>query len=718
LIAIIIAITHNQPSPAGILDRLPSWPVTDVGEPIPDELVQLWSGGGKKGADGQPPIAKWCPGLIGHFDSFPSKAPRRPPNLTTPDDEGEDEGDQHTSCDDGDQTMYNGMLCAVGFAAGCTAVAQAQDTDGRWFRSPHRRWVWTARCKDLLDWESQGTPNKYMLYQKRCAYGFSPDHNLGVLLYVLTQKNVAAYQKWLNWLNRNSETTKLCKEGGAPTDDCWERIIWPRVCTEDIGHGKKPQKIPMLNRYGGECALRPWDALDFAAVNQALHVVPPARMSNWDVESRAMMRSGKEFAGAVVPVTRAIEGPPLLFMASFDDASKFSLHLDAVRVLIRMLIRNPSLQLINLPDLPDPSNLPGILDFASSDATDPLSIHFAARQMADRAPNNAFFRVLADGPTPKVRTLILERCPSATDTTDSGHWIWEKGPADATGAKEHSMGWDCAFVGALYNKMRVERSLLEELLDRFLMYAHPVAAMTRGASEALQTAQALNALKANALREAEQGLHDANDFIDNAYDQLRQATLNNIRDVTDDLGRLHNREIELENELASLANRAAGLPDEIVQRQVRRWCRVCRHLVRFINVPNPAKQEVLRQADSVRAQLAELRTNAISQATSIVNELNGTLAELDRKLQQARANVQNRVLDAAIEVARTELEQTEKEISDARKQVARIDRLDAQIQSRIALWRGEEPMMHAMEQPAPIDALPAKDPPAETVNSE
>jgi len=44
------------------------------------------------------------------------------PDPKKPEDEGEDEKDQHTFCDDGDQTMYNGMLCAVGFNAGCSAV--------------------------------------------------------------------------------------------------------------------------------------------------------------------------------------------------------------------------------------------------------------------------------------------------------------------------------------------------------------------------------------------------------------------------------------------------------------------------------------------------------------------------------------------------------------------------------------------------------------------
>jgi hypothetical protein len=67
----VLAATIPQPAYGGIFDHLPSWPLAKVGDSIPSELIELWSGGGPKGHDGQPLIAKWCPGLKGHFDSFP-----------------------------------------------------------------------------------------------------------------------------------------------------------------------------------------------------------------------------------------------------------------------------------------------------------------------------------------------------------------------------------------------------------------------------------------------------------------------------------------------------------------------------------------------------------------------------------------------------------------------------------------------------------------------
>jgi|tagenome__1003787_1003787.scaffolds.fasta_scaffold19677088_2 hypothetical protein len=164
------------------------------------------------------------------------------------------------------------------------------------------------------------------------AYGFSPDHNLGVLLYVLTQRDVAAYVSWLNWLDQNATKTQLCNGDGGPDDHCSQQN-WPRSCTEDVGHGKKPTKVPLLELYDGECVFRPWDGLDFAAINQALEVTPPRHMRDWDVQSRGLLRGAKITIASLNPVTKFLEAPPLIFMASFEDEKSYPLHLDAVRCI-------------------------------------------------------------------------------------------------------------------------------------------------------------------------------------------------------------------------------------------------------------------------------------------------------------------------------------------------------------------------------------------------
>src|SRR5690348_11546418 len=42
------------------------------------------------------------------------------------------------ACEDGDTTLFNGLLCASGEPLGCRAVQRAQGADGRFWRSPRR----------------------------------------------------------------------------------------------------------------------------------------------------------------------------------------------------------------------------------------------------------------------------------------------------------------------------------------------------------------------------------------------------------------------------------------------------------------------------------------------------------------------------------------------------------------------------------------------------
>src|SRR5262245_54674254 len=39
-------------------------------------------------------------------------------------------------CEDGDMTLFNGLLCAAGDDRGCKGVGDAQGSSGEWLRSP------------------------------------------------------------------------------------------------------------------------------------------------------------------------------------------------------------------------------------------------------------------------------------------------------------------------------------------------------------------------------------------------------------------------------------------------------------------------------------------------------------------------------------------------------------------------------------------------------
>jgi hypothetical protein len=134
-----------------------------------------------------------------------------------------------TDCDDGDMTMFNGLLCSAGIDAGCDAVVRAQGADGRWWRSP-RRIGWEAPDHDV---------------------SFSPDQSLGILLYVVKKNDAANVKRWLSWL----ETNRPCiAELG---DRCVQRG-WLRFCRDD--------------QEDKRCTLRPADCVRIEMVAQKLGV--------------------------------------------------------------------------------------------------------------------------------------------------------------------------------------------------------------------------------------------------------------------------------------------------------------------------------------------------------------------------------------------------------------------------------------------------------------
>jgi hypothetical protein len=133
-----------------------------------------------------------------------------------------------TDCDDGDMTLFNGLLCAAGESSGCDAVARAQGNDGRWWRSP-RRIGWEAPAHDV---------------------SFSPDQALGVLLYSVQAGDKARFSRWLSWI----ETNRPCLVEIANT--C-VKYGWLRFCRDDADK---------------RCTLRPADCVRIEQVARKLGV--------------------------------------------------------------------------------------------------------------------------------------------------------------------------------------------------------------------------------------------------------------------------------------------------------------------------------------------------------------------------------------------------------------------------------------------------------------
>jgi hypothetical protein len=148
-------------------------------------------------------------------------------------------------CDDGDFTLFNGLLCASGVDLGCIGVAEAQDsTTGQWFRSPRIR--------------EQGND--------RGGSDFSPDMALGVELYLIKTKDVSRAEKWLTWLNSHTP----CALGLF--DRCLLQGL-PRFCTDDVKEKG--------------CTIRPGDAAQLSATvtylqqNAGLGELPHGRLRGY-----------------------------------------------------------------------------------------------------------------------------------------------------------------------------------------------------------------------------------------------------------------------------------------------------------------------------------------------------------------------------------------------------------------------------------------------------
>jgi hypothetical protein len=117
-------------------------------------------------------------------DLYPSKKdekkydPKRRYNPAIPRHDWEQDYVSGDNCDDGDMAFFNGLLCAAGDARGCSGVALAQDTNGRW-------------------WRSKGKINE----QETAGHaGFSTEAGLGVLLYMVKTGDKDRFVPWLQYI--------------------------------------------------------------------------------------------------------------------------------------------------------------------------------------------------------------------------------------------------------------------------------------------------------------------------------------------------------------------------------------------------------------------------------------------------------------------------------------------------------------------------------------
>ncbi|WP_141731660.1 hypothetical protein [Oligoflexus tunisiensis] len=246
-------------------------------------------------------------------------------------------------CDDGDATLFSGLLCLSGEEAGCQAVQAAQDSTGKFWRSPRRVGV-------------------------EAANSFSRDMALGVLAWLMASKDKAAAQSWLQWIDQNS----VCQinVGG----NCQLRTY--RYCRDDND---------------GRCFITP---------------------GMW-----TMMRRVWEYLELPLHKEMKTIGENTLVAEASQAPLGYALHLKAVMFFLYQKIgRNFSFEgdLINI--------------------------------IIERQPDNLFFQYLQEGSRVRLREDLENLCPRE-EPEETKQWTWERDTAE--NAQQHSMGWDCIFLGRL-----------------------------------------------------------------------------------------------------------------------------------------------------------------------------------------------------------------------------------------------------------------------------
>lgn len=335
--------------------------------------------------------------------------------------EGNSKNLKYTLCDDGDMTLFNGILCYSGVGIGCESVKRSQTSNGRFWRSPLRAQNNNLHFEDGDPYTSDYGRDK----------SFSPDMETGVLLWAMKTKNDpgtrAALDSWFAWMsnNRPCMATRPIFDYPCPTRD------YPlRMCR--TGGGCILRNLPRYCEHEN-CTMRPLDRdMDNAVFNYVMGKEPPDGIGNYNNKVNEVLALGFSLAPVVGIVTNAYLSTPVgdkVFNSSVVEGDGFVRHLTAIRAWMLVEMKHPD----------------------SQRAKDTLA------RIASFEPNNALFQYFFEGATPRVRQLALNYCPPGDLAVNSSQseWMWEQGSSASwsrpkkTDGKIKSMYWDCIAVRSL-----------------------------------------------------------------------------------------------------------------------------------------------------------------------------------------------------------------------------------------------------------------------------
>ena len=292
------------------------------------------------------------------------------------------------ACDDGDETLFDGLMCASGMPEGCASVRAAQVPGGRWYRSPRRAAMAAHVCSDPHAPDDEK--------RRWCRNTFSPDMALGVQLWAHTTRDAAALARWVQWIDQNRPCELTVGE------QCYFRGL-PRFCTDDTEGG---------------CTLRPGDYATLAATLEALDLVHFGTPEACPSAAHANLPLSDVFIRALCAVRPKVVD--ILLADAVLNKPGYSQHLVGVDIMVLRRAR-----------------------------IEDLRIDAAALILNAKQPRNPFFAYLAGVPPSSVRTMTLALCPADEQQIPAApdDWAWQR--EDAAEAWTHSVLWDCLFMASL-----------------------------------------------------------------------------------------------------------------------------------------------------------------------------------------------------------------------------------------------------------------------------
>jgi hypothetical protein len=616
-----------------LISAAPSWPIVVVGKEIPSKIIDEWRANAYR-----------CAGKSPSIKSFPSKAKEIEVVVNG-------QKVKQKVCDDGDATLFLGMLCISGDDEACDHVRTSQvrgsgtKHEGQWYRSPNRAFLGLDECP-----KGPGTtPASEKFYCQECVNAFSPDMALGVALYLFKSDDMAAFKAWSRWMESNAKTTTLQWKGGKT-----QKFPWPRLCDLDSACKVEGTVVKQGKPAGpvssGACFLLPNHAPDFEYLDSKVE-------PDWGATTRKALANSKHIKALLATTVSGATGVPLPGVVIDDLTTRkgdgFANHLEAVRVLIKMVAVNPELKFETLPPVPSSASaLAGPWDPGRSE--DPAMSHQLASNVYKTQEWNAFYRLLAEGAVPAVHDDILARCPKpGAKPGKQDTWMWNTKLKVAPDPGD-SMGWDCVFVAQLYNKMRVSQNFRDELFRKF----DPVNKILQDATAAVEHAKARLGEAQALLNSADAALRNAKRVVDSNTSEARKRLTDGLAAHQSDAS---DASASAGAKARELANHAPCLPGDPV----------CK-----------AAKKVLRDAISAFNRAARTANGLALSSTAAITKF-------DRDLQRARTGLENGALEKDVQVRTATYNAVSKELSRASSHLQARRKEYGRAAKYLGMWSGK-----------------------------